>query len=112
MPDAAASLRPEDAGAAKPAAFSTPAGLSNSAHNERRGLLRAAGLMSCMTVLSRVLGLWRDRLMGGIFGASGVNDAFNLAFLLPNLTRRLFGEGALSSVFVPIFSERLATGRR
>ena len=68
--------------------------------------------MSLMTVLSRILGLWRDRLMAGIFGASGVNDAFNLAFLLPNLTRRLFGEGALSSVFVPVFSEHLVTNRR
>lgn len=75
-------------------------------------MLRSAGLVSFMTVLSRILGLWRDRLMAGIFGASGVNDAFNLAFLLPNLTRRLFGEGALSSVFVPVFSERLATGRK
>jgi putative peptidoglycan lipid II flippase len=81
-------------------------------HTARHSLLRSAGIMSFMTVLSRILGLWRDRLMAGIFGASGINDAFNLAFLLPNLTRRLFGEGALSSVFVPVFSERLATGRR
>ncbi|MBI3831262.1 MAG: murein biosynthesis integral membrane protein MurJ [Planctomycetes bacterium] len=84
---------------------------SSDVHADRKGMLRAAGLVSFMTVLSRILGLWRDRLMAGIFGASGINDAFNLAFLLPNLTRRLFGEGALSSVFVPVFSERLATGR-
>ncbi|MCW8130891.1 MAG: murein biosynthesis integral membrane protein MurJ [Planctomycetota bacterium] len=89
-----------------------PAAKPESGHGDRRSMLRSAGLVSFMTILSRILGLWRDRLMAAIFGASGFNDAFNLAFLLPNLTRRLFGEGALSSVFVPVFSERLATNRR
>jgi len=70
-------------------------------------MLRAAGIMGLMTVVSRVLGLWRDRLMAGIFGASGVNDAFQFAFLIPNLTRRLFGEGAMTSSFVPVFSDRM-----
>ena len=55
-----------------------------------------------MTILSRVLGLWRFRLMAGIFGATGVADAFNFAFIFPNLTRRLFGEGALTSALEPI----------
>lgn len=98
-PETAATAAPQNSG-------------SSDVHADRKGMLRAAGLVSFMTVLSRILGLWRDRLMAGIFGASGINDAFNLAFLLPNLTRRLFGEGALSSVFVPVFSERLATGRK
>ena len=78
----------------------------------RRTIMRAAGVVSFITVLSRILGLWRDRLMAAAFGASWVNDAFQIAFLLPNMTRRLFGEGSLSSAFVPVFSERLATNRK
>ena len=73
-----------------------------------RKLLGAAALVGFMTVLSRILGLWRFRLLGGIFGASEVADAFNFAFIFPNLTRRLFGEGAMTSAFVPVFSDRLA----
>jgi putative peptidoglycan lipid II flippase len=78
----------------------------------RRTIVRAAGVVSVITVLSRILGLWRDRLMAAAFGASWVNDAFQIAFLLPNMTRRLFGEGSLASAFVPVFSERLATNRK
>lgn len=74
----------------------------------QRKLLGAAAVVGVMTVLSRILGLWRFRLLGGIFGASEVADAFNFAFIFPNLTRRLFGEGALTSAFVPVFSDRLA----
>ncbi|GMV80869.1 MAG: hypothetical protein AMXMBFR7_20530 [Planctomycetota bacterium] len=75
-------------------------------------LFRSAGIVSFMTVVSRVLGLLRDRYLAALFGASWISDAFNLAFILPNLTRRLFGEGALSSAFVPIFSEQLAKEQR
>jgi len=64
------------------------------------------------TIASRLLGLYRFRLMAAIFGASGVADAFNFAFVFPNLTRRLFGEGLLSSVFVPVFSGMLAKGQK
>jgi putative peptidoglycan lipid II flippase len=91
-----------------PAAASAAAG----AHAERAAMINSAWVVSLMTFLSRILGVIRDRLMASVFGASWVNDAFQIAFLLPNMTRRLFGEGALSSAFVPVFSERLATGRR
>ena len=57
--------------------------------------------VSGWTLVSRVLGLWRDRLFAGAFGASTVLDAFMLAFQVPNLLRNLFGEGALSSAFIP-----------
>lgn len=90
----------------------TPPPESGDHRLDRRELLQAAGVMSGLTIVSRVLGLVRDRLMAGIFGATGINDAFQLAFILPNLTRRLFGEGALSSAFVPVFTERLATNRK
>ena len=58
--------------------------------------------------LSRVTGLIRERVMAGLFGASMVNDAFQIAFRIPNLTRDLFAEGALSSAFVPVFTEYLS----
>lgn len=84
----------------------------NDARSEGRAVVRSAGVIGFMTIISRVLGLWRDRLMAAAFGASWVNDAFQIAFLLPNITRRLFGEGAVSSAFVPVFCERIATHRK
>ncbi|MBC6413584.1 MAG: murein biosynthesis integral membrane protein MurJ [Chromatiales bacterium] len=56
-------------------------------------------------MLSRVLGYARDAIIFIIFGAGGATDAFLVAFRLPNLMRRLFGEGALSQAFVPVFQE-------
>lgn len=85
-----------------------PAAPDAGAAGQHRKLLGAAALVGFMTVLSRIMGLWRFRLLGGIFGASQVADAFNFAFIFPNLTRRLFGEGAMTSAFVPVFSDRLA----
>lgn len=58
-----------------------------------------------MTLLSRVFGLLRDITLATIFGASGGTDAFLVAFKIPNFMRRLFGEGAFSLAFVPVFSE-------
>ena len=64
-------------------------------------------VVSLSTVGSRVLGLGRDMLIFGALGASKWNDAFILALTLPNLFRRLLGEGALASAIVPIFSDVL-----
>lgn len=64
-------------------------------------------VVSLSTVGSRVLGLVRDILIFAALGASAWNDAFILAFTLPNLFRRLLGEGALTSAMVPIFSDVL-----
>src|SRR5260221_13982349 len=89
-----------------PAATPDPGQKDKKDHHS--GMIRAAGIVGCLTIISRILGLVRFRLMGRIFGATYVNDAFNFAFIFPNLTRRLFGEGALSSAFVPVFSEKLA----
>src|SRR5688500_16337901 len=61
-------------------------------------------------MVSRLLGFARDMIGSRVLGASHANDAFNLAFLLPNILRRLFAEGAFSSGFVPLFSRRLAAG--
>ncbi len=88
-------------------------GPSGSAADGSSGeMLRSGGIVSFMTLLSRILGLFRDRLFAQIFGAGMAADAWNLAFTIPNLTRRLFGEGAMTSAFVPVFVERLRSGER
>ncbi len=60
-------------------------------------------------LMSRVTGLVRESIMARLFGAGLIYDAFMLGFRIPNLTRDLFAEGALSSAFVPIFTEYLST---
>ncbi|MDR4507098.1 MAG: murein biosynthesis integral membrane protein MurJ [Candidatus Brocadiaceae bacterium] len=72
---------------------------------ESYNLFRSAKIISICTFLSRILGLTRDILCAGIFGTGMIWDAFTVAFKFPNLIRRLFGEGALSSAFIPIFTE-------
>jgi putative peptidoglycan lipid II flippase len=64
-------------------------------------LFKAASTVSVLTLASRVTGLVRDLLMAAMFGATSLTDAFNVAFRIPNLFRRLFGEGAFSQAFVP-----------
>jgi putative peptidoglycan lipid II flippase len=68
-------------------------------------LLRAAATVSGLTLMSRVTGLVRDLIISRVFGASAETDAFNVAFRLPNLLRRLFAEGAFQQAFVPILAE-------
>ncbi|MGP5526268.1 murein biosynthesis integral membrane protein MurJ [Psychrobacter celer] len=68
-------------------------------------LFRSTMVVSSMTMLSRVLGLVRDVVLLGVFGAGGLMDAFLVAFKIPNFLRRLFAEGAFSQAFVPVLSE-------
>lgn len=67
-------------------------------------LLRNAASVSTLTGLCRVLGLWREVMMAGLFGTSLAKSAFDLAFRIPNLFRAIFGEGALTQAFVPVFT--------
>jgi putative peptidoglycan lipid II flippase len=67
-------------------------------------LLKAASTVSLLTLASRVTGLIREQLIAATFGASAGTDAFNVAFRIPNLLRRLFAEGAFSQAFVPILA--------
>jgi len=67
-------------------------------------LLRAASTVSLLTLASRITGLVRELLVAATFGASAATDAFNVAFRIPNLLRRLFAEGAFSQAFVPILA--------
>ena len=68
-------------------------------------LLRALSTVSGMTLLSRITGLVRESLKAVLFGAGSDMDAFEAAFRLPNILRRLFAEGAFSQAFVPILAE-------
>jgi putative peptidoglycan lipid II flippase len=67
-------------------------------------LLRAASTVSLLTLASRVTGLVRDQLIAAYFGATAATDAYNVAFRIPNLFRRLFAEGAFSQAFVPLLA--------
>lgn len=69
--------------------------------------LKNIGLVSALTMVSRVLGLVRDQLSAWIFGAAELNSAFVTAFRIPNLFRRLLGEGALTAAFVPTLQDEI-----
>lgn len=77
---------------------------AHSEHKEREHFFSAAKLVAFITLISRVFGFVRDMGITSL-GASRYNDAFGLAFMVPNLFRRLFGEGALASAFVPVFTD-------
>jgi putative peptidoglycan lipid II flippase len=70
-------------------------------------VVRSAGVVSAAMALSRITGLVREMAMARLFGAGQAYDAFLLGFRIPNLTRDLFAEGALSSAFVPVFTQHL-----
>lgn len=67
-------------------------------------LFKAASTVSLLTLVSRISGLVRELLIASTFGASALTDAFNVAFRIPNLFRRLFAEGAFSQAFVPVLA--------
>lgn len=70
-------------------------------------LYRAFATVGGLTMVSRVLGFFRDILLAATFGTGLVADAFVVAFRLPNLFRRWFGEGAFNAAFVPLFAKKL-----
>src|SRR6184192_3517447 len=78
---------------------------------KRSSVARSAGIVSLAVMASRVLGLVREMVFAYFFGASKsfANDAYVIAFRIPNLLRDLFAEGALSSAFVTVFSDYLVT---
>lgn len=71
------------------------------------GFVRSAMLVGGMTLLSRFTGLVRDAVLAAVFGLTAVADAFFIGFLVPNLFRRLFGEGALAAAFIPHYTDLL-----
>ncbi len=73
---------------------------------------RATGLLGGLTVVSRILGLLRDVAQAAILGTGMAADAFTLAFIIPNILRRLFGESTVSAAFVPTYTETLVGASR
>src|SRR3989440_319127 len=82
--------------------------------DERSGrrLARSTAIFSFATGVSRVLGLVREIVAAYYFGAAGKVNAFTVAFQVPNLVRSLVADAALSSAFVPVFTELLEKGER
>ena len=73
-------------------------------------MLKSSGLMAAATLTSRVLGMVREMVYAKFMGDGWVASAFALAFQIPNLFRRLLGEGALTAAFIPIFKEKEKNG--
>ncbi|MGE5127478.1 MAG: murein biosynthesis integral membrane protein MurJ [Betaproteobacteria bacterium] len=74
------------------------------AEAEKGRIARAAGLVSAMTLVSRLLGLVREQVFAALLGAGYYSDAFRIGYRIPNLLRDLFAEGALSAAFVPTYA--------
>src|SRR5437588_1408889 len=79
------------------------------AAHDQQASTRATGVVGIAILCSRVLGLIREQVFAGLFGAGKNLDAFLTAFRLPNLLRDLFAEGALSTAFITTFSKKIAT---
>lgn len=80
--------------------------------SEQPGRLSGFKSVSGLTLLSRITGLARDTLMASVFGTGPIFDAFTVAFRIPNMFRRLFGEGALTAAFLPAFVQAEQTDGR
>ena len=73
-------------------------------------ILRSTLTVGAFTALSRVLGMVREMLQSRMIGAGVEQSAFTLAFAIPNMARKLFGEGALTAAFVPVFKREMESG--
>ncbi len=94
---------------------SSSPGVEPSKHDPRREaslprIFSGLRIVATSTLASRVLGMVREIASARLFGLSPVWDAFSFAFLIPNLTRSLFGEGALSAAFLPVFAREFENG--
>jgi len=69
-------------------------------------MLKSSGAMAAATMTSRILGMAREMVYASFMGNGPVASAFYLAFVVPNLFRRLLGEGALTAAFIPIFKQK------
>jgi putative peptidoglycan lipid II flippase len=76
--------------------------------SRREKIAKAASVVGGATLLSRIFGFLRDMIVAQIFGAGMATDAFFVAFRIPNLLRRLVGEGSLTVSFIPVYSEYLS----
>jgi len=77
--------------------------------NSDQKISLAAGTVGTMTLASRLFGFFRDVVIGMMFGASAAADAFFVAFRIPNIQRRILGEGAVSAAMIPVYGEHVNT---
>ena len=75
-------------------------------------IIKSTGTFSFYTLISRILGYFRDILIAIFLGSGPIADAFFVAFRLPNTFRRLFGEGSLNAAFVPSYPKELTKGKK
>ncbi len=80
--------------------------------SKNKHILKSAGIIGSLTVVSRVLGFLRDILIAKFFGTARYAQAFVVAFRIPNMLRDLIGEGATNAAFVPVLSEYSATKKK
>jgi len=74
-------------------------------HDARKRIVRSASIITPLTLLSRVTGYVRDKVIAVLLGAGTRSDAFFVAFRIPNMLREIVGEGAMSSAFIPVYAE-------
>ena len=84
----------------------------NAEKGSSRSLVRHGSALSLLTLGSRVLGLIREMVKAALLGTSALSDAFTVAFMIPNLLRRLFAEGSIAVAFIPTFKGYLIEGDR
>src|SRR6516164_11763465 len=79
--------------------------------SEHRNLIKSASLISILTIISRIFGYIRDSRIAFLLGAGTAADAYTTAYRIPNLLRRLVGEGAVSAAFIPVFTYYIVENR-
>ena len=79
---------------------------------EKKHILKSASIITLVTIVSRILGYFRDQRLTLLLGTSTVADSFILAYQIPNLLRRLVGEGAMTASFIPVFTGYMAEKSR
>jgi putative peptidoglycan lipid II flippase len=78
----------------------------------KRQILKSASIISIITVVSRILGYVRDQRLTLLLGTTGLADAFVLAYRIPNVLRRLVGEGSMTAAFIPVFTDHMRNRSR
>jgi len=85
---------------------------SSTSEKPARSFVFHARLIGAITLLSRLLGMARESIAANYFGGGMVYSAFQFAFTVPNLFRKLLGEGALSAAFVPLYAQAVRNDER
>ncbi|MCS7180059.1 MAG: hypothetical protein NZ891_01735, partial [bacterium] len=75
-------------------------------------IFKAISFLTIGTIISRIFGLFREIVSANFFGTTKIYDAFLIAFMIPNFFRGLLAEGALTSSFIPVFTEYLSQGKK